>query len=73
MQDYQIRSKIHPKQHVFIAVKGEDGEYLDDLHECIVEEVLTEHEEHYRGIKIRATDGTVGRVRMIIKPQKKKK
>lgn len=70
MEAYQTRSKIHPKQHVKIAIKV-DGEYSDVLHEGIVEEVLTTSFEHYRGIKVKLTDGTVGRVKEIIKIKNK--
>ena len=64
MQDFQIRSKIHPKQHVAVAVK-ENGMYSDELHEGIVQDILTNTSEHYRGLKVRLTDGIVGRVKEI--------
>lgn len=64
MLDYQIRSKIHPKQHVAVAVK-ENGTYSDELHEGIVQDILTNTSEHYRGIKVRLTDGIIGRVKEI--------
>lgn len=66
MQDFQTRDKIHPKQHVKIAVKV-DGEYQPELYEGIVQEILTNSAQHYRGIKVRLTDGTVGRVKEIMK------
>lgn len=71
MQDFQITSKIHPKQRVKIITK-DNGEYSAELYEGIVAEVLTETPEHYRGVKVRLTDGTIGRVREIIKKEKKK-
>ena len=66
MQDYQIRDKIHPGQKVMIVAK-ENGEYKETLIDGIVEEVLTTTSEHYRGIKVRLKDGTVGRVQQIYK------
>lgn len=71
MQDHQIRAKIHPKQHVRIAVK-KDGRYSPELQEGIVADILTNTAEHYRGIKVRLTDGTVGRVQEIVKIRKTK-
>ena len=70
MLDHQIRDKIHPKQHVKIAVKV-NGVYSSDLHEGIVQDILTNSSQHYRGIKVRLIDGTVGRVQEIIKIRKK--
>ena len=69
MLDYQIRDKIHPKQTVKVTVK-ENGEYSDELIEGVVAEILTTSSEHYRGIKVKLTDGTVGRVREIVKKRK---
>lgn len=51
MKDFQIRRKIHPKQKVMVLLK-EDYE-TGILTPAIVEEVLTQTEEHYRGIKVR--------------------
>ena len=51
MKDFQIRKKIHPKQKVMVLLK-EDYE-TGILTPAIVEEVLTQTEEHYRGIKVR--------------------
>lgn len=69
MLDHQIRDKIHPKQRVRVAVK-KDGVYSPNLHEGIVQDILTNTGQHYRGIKVRLTDGTVGRVQEIIKGKK---
>lgn len=65
MLDHQIRAKIHPKQKVMVAVK-EDGAYKETLHQGVVQDILTNSSEHYRGIKVRLTDGTVGRVQQIL-------
>ncbi len=72
MLDHQTRTKIHPKQYVKVAVK-ENGIYKEELHAGVVEKILTNTEVHYRGIKVRLTDGTVGRVQQIIRIRKGKK
>ena len=69
MLDNQIRSKIHPRQIVRITVK-KDGVYSDELVEGRVKEILTNSSEHYRGIKVMLEDGTVGRVKEIVKIRK---
>ena len=66
MLDYQTRKCIHPNQHVKIAIK-ENGVYSKDLHEGIVQDILTNTAEHYRGIKVRLKDGSIGRVQEILK------
>ena len=71
MQDHQIRDRIHPKQHVLVAVK-ENGVYREDLKAGVVEEILTNTATHYRGITVRLADGTVGRVQQIHKGRKEK-
>lgn len=51
MENYQIRNKIHPKQHVAVLLK-EDYEN-GNLTYAVVDEILTKTESHYRGIKVR--------------------
>ena len=70
MLAHQIRSKIHPKQHVLVAVK-ESGAYKEELYRGVVAEILTNSSEHHRGIKVRLQDGTVGRVQQILPYPKK--
>ena len=68
--EHQIRSNIHPKQTVRIAIK-KDGVYQTDLIEGKVKEILTKSSEHYRGIKVMLEDGTVGRVQEIVHGRRK--
>lgn len=68
MKDHQIRSRIHPKQTVKIKIKN-NGVY-DRETTGKVQKILTPSDTHYRGIKVMLTDGTVGRVVEIVKPQK---
>lgn len=65
MQDFQTRSKIHPKQTVKVKVK-KNGEY-SETETGRVRDILTNSETHYRGIKVRLESGTVGRVTEIVK------
>lgn len=51
MENYQIRSKVHPKQRVAVLLK-EDYEN-GNLTYGIVDEILTKTETHYRGIKVK--------------------
>ena len=51
MENYQIRSKVHPKQRVAVLLK-EDSEN-GNLTYGTVEEILTKTDTHYRGIKVR--------------------
>ena len=67
MQDYQTRSKIHPKQTVRVKVKNPQTKEYDQEAEGRVKSVLTKSETHYRGIKVMLEDGTVGRVVEIVK------
>ena len=51
MENYQIRSKVHPKQRVAVLLK-EDYEN-GNLTYGTVDEILTKTDTHYRGIKVR--------------------
>ena len=51
MENYQIRSKVHPKQRVAVLLK-EDYEN-GNLTYGTVDENLTKTDTHYRGIKVR--------------------
>ena len=48
MENYQIRSKVHPKQRVAVLLK-EDYEN-GNLTYGTVDEILTKTDTHYRGI-----------------------
>ena len=64
MENYQVRSCVPPGTRVKVAVKR-GGTYSRDLVEGTVMEVLTNSRTHPRGIKVRLTGGTVGRVQEI--------
>ena len=51
MYDYQIRKKIHPRQKVMVLLREDYDTGV--LTPAVVEEVLTQTDEHYRGIKVR--------------------
>ena len=65
MKDHQTRSRIKPGTKVRVAVKV-NGKYKEELYEGIVQNILTNSSTHHRGIKVRLTDGTVGRIQKII-------
>ncbi len=54
------RSEIKPGDAVWIIEKEYYG--TNNFTQGIVEEILTSKPAHPRGIKVRLTDGTVGRV-----------
>ena len=64
MQPNQQRNQIKPGIHVKIVLKQdqENGK----LTEGIVKDILTNSSTHPHGIKVRLTDGKVGRVQSII-------
>lgn len=65
MEDHQLRNKIPVGGIVLVAVKI-NGQYQKELHQGIVRDILTNSKKHYRGIKVRLLDGTVGRVQKIV-------
>ena len=65
MQPNQQRRQIKPGIHVKIVLKQDQGN--DKLTEGIVKDILTNSSTHPHGIKVRLTDGKVGRVKLIIK------
>nr|WP_160042830.1 MULTISPECIES: YwbE family protein [Paenibacillus] len=62
-----IRANIQPGMAVEI-VKKED-QRTGKRTQGIVQRLLTNSPNHPRGIKVRLTDGTVGRVQAILKQQ----
>ena len=65
MQPNQQRSKIKPGIRVNIVLK--QHQWTGKLTEGIVKSILTNSSTHPHGIKVRLTDGKVGRVQSIIK------
>jgi len=57
------RSNIHPGQNVKIVLKKDQRSGI--LTEGIVKDILTKSPTHTRGIKVRLTNGDVGRVQEI--------
>ena len=58
------RSEIKPGDAVWIIEKENYG--TDNYKQGIVKELLTSKENHPRGVKVRLTDGSVGRVQWLI-------
>jgi uncharacterized repeat protein (TIGR03833 family) len=65
MQPNQQRSQIKPGIRVKIVLKQHQRSGI--LTEGIVKDILTNSSTHTHGIKVRLTDGKVGRVQSIIK------
>ncbi|HTF82636.1 MAG TPA: YwbE family protein [Cytophagales bacterium] len=59
-----IRANIKPGQKVRIILKKDQRTGV--LTEGIVKDLLTSAPIHHRGIKVRLTDGQIGRVQEII-------
>jgi uncharacterized repeat protein (TIGR03833 family) len=64
MQPNQQRSQIKPGSHVKIVLK--QHQRSGTLTEGTVKDVLTSSSVHPHGIKVRLTDGKVGRVKLIM-------
>ncbi len=60
----QTRSTIHPGQQVKVVLKKDQRSGA--LTEGIVEKLLTKSPTHTHGIKVRLTNGLVGRVKEIM-------
>lgn len=58
------RSKISPGTAVWVIEKKNYG--TDNYTQGIVQDILTSRPSHPRGIKVRLTDGTVGRVQWLV-------
>jgi len=65
MEPNQQRSQINPGIRVKIVLK--QHQQSGKLTEGIVKDILTNSSTHPHGIKVRLTDGKVGRVQSIIK------
>ena len=66
--DYQKRSKI--KAGLWVRVVQKQDQRTGKLTEGVVEKLLTKSPSHPHGIKVRLTDGTVGRVKEILEEGK---
>ena len=58
------RSQIKPGEAVWIIEKENYG--TENYKQGIVKEILSPHENHPRGIKVRLSDGSVGRVQWLM-------
>ena len=63
MADGRNRSNIQPGMKVSIALKADQR--TGKLTEGIVKDILTKSDHHPHGIKVRLTNGQVGRVKQI--------
>jgi len=64
MTNGQTRSNIKPGMTVLIALKQDQR--TGKLTKGIVKDILTKSPNHPHGIKVRLTDGQVGRVKEIV-------
>ena len=62
--DAMNKSQVTIGQHVLIVLKRDQS--TGKLTEGYVKEILTKSSYHPRGIKVRLTDGRVGRVQKIL-------
>ena len=62
--DHQRRDAIRPGLRVQVVLKRDQRS--GTLTEGVVERILTSASSHSRGIKVRLTDGQVGRVQHIL-------
>ena len=62
--DGKIRANIQPGARVKIVLKKDQK--TGTLTEGIVKDLLTSVPKHHRGIKVRLTDGQIGRVQEIL-------
>jgi uncharacterized repeat protein (TIGR03833 family) len=65
MQPHQQKNQIKPGSHVKIVLKQD--QQSGKLTEGTVKNILTNSSFHPHGIKVRLTDGKVGRVQTIVK------
>ena len=60
-----VRKNVPPGTHVMVVRKEHQG--TGKLTGGVVKDILTNSAVHPRGIKVRLTDGVVGRVQEIVK------
>ncbi len=58
------RSQIKPGVAVWIIEKENYG--TNDYKQGVVKDILTSKENHPRGVKVRLTDGSIGRVQWLM-------
>tara|TARA_B100001971_G_C17951213_1_gene412648 strand:- start:402 stop:623 length:222 start_codon:yes stop_codon:yes gene_type:complete len=63
-QDPPKRSEMQPGSGVWIIEKENYG--TNEFKQGFVQDILTSKENHPRGIKVRLTDGSVGRVQWLM-------
>ncbi|MBN2336612.1 YwbE family protein [Candidatus Bathyarchaeota archaeon] len=63
-QGGQVRSNIKPGLEVMIVLKSDQR--TGKLTKGVVKQILTRSQTHPHGIKVRLTDGKVGRVQQIL-------
>lgn len=68
MEDHQRRNKLYPTQAVMVAVK-KNGKYQEELVFGYIMDILTNSKTHHRGIKVRLSNGVVGRVQKIVEEE----
>ncbi|MEQ8242421.1 YwbE family protein [Fulvivirga sp.] len=61
--DGTIRENIKPGSKVAIVLKKDQRSGI--LTEGVVKDLLTKSPKHHRGIKVRLTDGQIGRVQEV--------
>ena len=62
--DHQYRKNIRPGQTVDIVLKQDQR--TGKLTRGVIKDLLTKSPQHSHGIKVRLTDGQVGRVKQIV-------
>ena len=60
-----IRKNVPPGTEVMVVKK--EHQRSGQLTQGVVKDILTSSPQHHRGIKVRLTDGVIGRVQEIIK------
>ncbi|MCP3772892.1 YwbE family protein [Paenibacillus sp. MZ04-78.2] len=70
MSDGRKRANVLPGAEVLIVLKQDQRN--GKLTRGIVKDLLTNSATHPHGIKVRLTDGQVGRVKEIVNPEAKK-
>lgn len=65
IESYRIRKNIQSGVKVSIVLKKDQG--TDKRVVGIVQDILTKSTTHSRGIKVRLTNGQIGRVQEVIK------
>jgi uncharacterized repeat protein (TIGR03833 family) len=66
MTDGQVRGNITKGAEVLVVLKRDQR--TGKLTRGVVKDILTRSENHPHGIKVRLTDGKVGRVQEIVTP-----